>query len=62
MARLDLADRGEERCSASSSASFPGSAHIIASFVSYAVERRLAKHPERFGHGAIEGVAGPEVG
>jgi putative tricarboxylic transport membrane protein len=38
----------------------PGSAHIISSFVSYAVERRLAKHPERFGHGAIEGVAGPE--
>jgi putative tricarboxylic transport membrane protein len=38
----------------------PGSAHIISSFVSYAVERRLAKNPERFGHGAIEGVAGPE--
>jgi putative tricarboxylic transport membrane protein len=38
----------------------PGSAHIIASFVSYAVERRLSRHPERFGHGAIEGVAGPE--
>jgi putative tricarboxylic transport membrane protein len=38
----------------------PGSAHIISSFVSYAVERRLAKHPERFGRGAIEGVAGPE--
>jgi putative tricarboxylic transport membrane protein len=38
----------------------PGSAHILSSFVSYAVERRLAKHPERFGHGAIEGVAGPE--
>jgi putative tricarboxylic transport membrane protein len=38
----------------------PGSAHIISSFVSYAVERRLAKDPERFGHGAIEGVAGPE--
>jgi putative tricarboxylic transport membrane protein len=38
----------------------PGSAHIISSFVSYAVERRLAKKPERFGHGAIEGVAGPE--
>ncbi|HEV8725162.1 MAG TPA: tripartite tricarboxylate transporter permease [Candidatus Binatia bacterium] len=38
----------------------PGSAHIISSFVSYAVERRLSKHPERFGHGAIEGVAGPE--
>ena len=38
----------------------PGSAHIISSFVSYAVEKRLSKHPERFGHGAIEGVAGPE--
>jgi len=38
----------------------PGSAHIIASFVSYAVERRVSKHPERFGQGAIEGVAGPE--
>ena len=35
----------------------PGSAHIISSFVSYAVERRLSKHPERFGQGAIEGVA-----
>jgi putative tricarboxylic transport membrane protein len=38
----------------------PGSAHIISSFVSYALERRIAKHPERFGQGAIEGVAGPE--
>jgi putative tricarboxylic transport membrane protein len=38
----------------------PGSAHIISTFVSYAMERRLSKHPERFGHGAIEGVAGPE--
>jgi putative tricarboxylic transport membrane protein len=38
----------------------PGSAHIISSFVSYAVERRLSKHPERFGQGAVEGVAGPE--
>ncbi|MEA3156581.1 MAG: putative tricarboxylic transport rane protein [Betaproteobacteria bacterium] len=38
----------------------PGSAHVIASFVSYGIERRLSKHPERFGHGAIEGVAGPE--
>jgi putative tricarboxylic transport membrane protein len=38
----------------------PGSAHIISSFVSYGVERRLSKHPERFGKGAIEGVAGPE--
>jgi putative tricarboxylic transport membrane protein len=38
----------------------PGSAHIISSFVSYAVERRLSAHPERFGQGAVEGVAGPE--
>jgi putative tricarboxylic transport membrane protein len=38
----------------------PGSAHIISSFVSYGIERRLAKNPERFGRGAIEGVAGPE--
>jgi putative tricarboxylic transport membrane protein len=39
----------------------PGSAHIISTFVSYAMERRISKHPERFGHGAIEGVAGPEA-
>jgi putative tricarboxylic transport membrane protein len=38
----------------------PGSAHIISTFVSYAVERRLSRHPEKFGKGAIEGVAGPE--
>jgi len=38
----------------------PGPGHIISSFVSYSVERRLSKTPERFGHGAIEGVAGPE--
>ena len=38
----------------------PGSAHIISSFVSYGIERRLAREPERFGKGAIEGVAGPE--
>ena len=38
----------------------PGSAHIISSFVSYGIERRLARNPERFGKGAIEGVAGPE--
>jgi putative tricarboxylic transport membrane protein len=38
----------------------PGSAHIIASFLSYAVEKRVAKHPEEFGKGAVAGVAGPE--
>jgi putative tricarboxylic transport membrane protein len=38
----------------------PGSAHIIASFVSYAIERKVSRRPEEFGHGAIAGVAGPE--
>ena len=33
---------------------------MISTFVSYAVEKRLSKTPERFGKGAIEGVAGPE--
>ena len=33
----------------------------IPTFLSYAVEKRLAGHPEEFGHGAIEGVAGPEA-
>jgi putative tricarboxylic transport membrane protein len=38
----------------------PGSAHVISTFVSYALERRLSKHPEHFGQGAVAGVAGPE--
>jgi putative tricarboxylic transport membrane protein len=38
----------------------PGGGAIIASFVSYAVEKKFSKHPEKFGEGAIEGVAGPE--
>jgi putative tricarboxylic transport membrane protein len=38
----------------------PGSAHIISSFLSYALERRLSRHPENFGKGAVAGVAGPE--
>ncbi len=39
----------------------PGPSNTISSFVSYAVEKRVSKHPEQFGHGAIEGVAGPEA-
>lgn len=39
----------------------PGGGAIIASFLSYGVEKRLSKHPEKFGKGAIEGVAGPET-
>jgi len=38
----------------------PGPSNTISSFVSYAMEKRLSKNPERFGKGTIEGVAGPE--
>lgn len=38
----------------------PGGSGIIASFTSYAVEKKVSRHPERFGQGTIEGVAGPE--
>jgi len=39
----------------------PGTGPTIASFVSYAAEKRISRTPERFGHGAIEGVASPEA-
>jgi putative tricarboxylic transport membrane protein len=39
----------------------PGGGANLASFVSYGVEKRVSKHPERFGTGTIEGVAGPET-
>jgi len=39
----------------------PGGGAILASFVSYALEKRVSRHPEKFGTGAIEGVAGPEA-
>jgi putative tricarboxylic transport membrane protein len=38
----------------------PGSAHILSTFVSYAVEKRISRRPEEFGQGAVAGVAGPE--
>ncbi len=38
----------------------PGGGATIASFAAYVMERRLSRHPEKFGKGAIEGVAGPE--
>jgi putative tricarboxylic transport membrane protein len=38
----------------------PGGGAILASFASYSVEKRISKTPQEFGHGAIEGVAGPE--
>lgn len=39
----------------------PGGGAVVASFASYALEKRLSPTPERFGKGAIEGVAGPEA-
>ncbi|MGN6460585.1 MAG: tripartite tricarboxylate transporter permease [Pseudolabrys sp.] len=39
----------------------PAGGAEIPTFLSYSTERRLTKHPEEFGHGAIEGVAGPEA-
>jgi len=39
----------------------PGAGGTIASIMSYVWEKRLSDHPERFGKGAVEGVAGPEA-
>ena len=39
----------------------PGTTQALASFISYTAEVKIAKNPERFGKGAIEGVAGPET-
>jgi len=38
----------------------PGGGGVISAFIAYAVEKRVSKHPERFGKGAMEGVIGPE--
>ena len=39
----------------------PGVGAIIPTFMSYILEKRISKHPEKFGTGVIEGVAGPET-
>ncbi len=39
----------------------PGGGAILSSFVSYTIEKKISKHPEQFGNGAIEGVAAPEA-
>jgi putative tricarboxylic transport membrane protein len=39
----------------------PGGGAILSSFASYSIEKKISKHPEEFGNGAIEGVAGPET-
>jgi putative tricarboxylic transport membrane protein len=38
----------------------PGAGPTVAAFLAYTVEKKVSKHPEKFGKGAIEGVAGPE--
>lgn len=38
----------------------PGSGNILGAFASYSIEKKISKHKEQFGKGAIEGVAGPE--
>jgi len=38
----------------------PGGGAVLASFAAYSVEKKLSRTPEKFGHGAIAGVAGPE--
>jgi TctA family transporter len=38
----------------------PGGGATLSSFTSYALEKKLSREPHRFGHGAVEGVAGPE--
>ncbi len=38
----------------------PGSGSIMGAFASYSIEKKISRHPEEFGKGAIEGVAGPE--
>ena len=38
----------------------PGAGSSVSSFISYALEKRFSRHPEKFGRGAIEGIAGPE--
>jgi TctA family transporter len=39
----------------------PGTGPTITTFIAYAFERKVSKNPERFGHGALEGVAAPEA-
>jgi putative tricarboxylic transport membrane protein len=39
----------------------PGLNVVIATFASYALEKKLSKHPQKFGTGVIEGIAGPET-
>ncbi len=55
-----LGDRARHRARISRRHRCPGAGPTISTFLSYALEKKVSKHPEEFGHGAIEGVAGPE--
>ena len=55
-------DRARHAASASLLGMLPGNGAVLGPFASYTLEKKLAKDPSRFGRGAIEGVAGPEVG
>jgi putative tricarboxylic transport membrane protein len=39
----------------------PGAGAGVATFIAYSLERQISRHPERFGHGEIKGLAGPEA-
>lgn len=63
--RKDLRDVFPSYCRASLLGFFvgvlPGAGATVASFMAYAMEKGLSKHPEKFGTGVLEGVAGPET-
>ena len=64
MGKQDFKVVGSRGCAARRSSSFgalPASGAEIPTFLSTVTEKKLSKHPEEFGHGAIEGVAGPEA-
>lgn len=60
---MTLQGRGASPCSSIGSffGTLPGTGPSIAAFMAYAIERRVAKQPERFGKGAIEGIMAPEA-
>lgn len=62
--RRDLADSAKAIIRGTALGSFlgilPGGGATLSSFASYTLEKKVSKHPEKFGQGAIEGVAGPE--
>ena len=65
MGKQDFNGRGSRGCAArrsgSRSARYRPVVRRSSTFLSYVTEKKLSKHPEEFGHGAIEGVAGPEA-